>query len=383
MKVLLEMFGPPFMRKKEFWIGAFRSAFQGIVMAFVALGFFNAFEKTQQLTWNDQAYQESSFALGSGEWWYVGMGAASGLIIGITKVIWSACVTHIGDELPGLIKELKDLHVGSALQAPCVLLISCMSLAFGASVGPEAALGCCGAALGAITAPCGPRRKDAAALPVPSRGRGKSDALFDPDSFRRVVGNEKTDDSTRLNILTGMSGAMGALFPSPMLSVMLMHELSQGVSVKVLPFMETVVHTGIAASTSYAVFVALEDKTFLKSFHLPVSAEDISHFHVTYMLYAIPLGIVGGIVGLVAVVMLGVLKRIAGSVRMRLNWWSRETFRGDVRIGTILTPCIFGAIYGLLAVAAPLTLGDGNVQLKTIIAKGRSLGAGNLVATAF
>ena len=157
MRVLLEMFGDPFMKKKAFWYAALRSAMQGVVMALVALGFFNAFEKIQEATWNSNEYQKSSFALGSGEWWYVGMGAASGLGIGLLKVAWSACVTHIGDELPGLVKELNDLHVESALQAPCVVIISCISLAFGASVGPEAALGCAGASLGSVTAWCAPR----------------------------------------------------------------------------------------------------------------------------------------------------------------------------------------------------------------------------------
>jgi H+/Cl- antiporter ClcA len=147
--------------------------------------------------------------------------------------------------------------------------------------------------------------------------------------------------------------------------------------------MEVVVLTGLAASASYAVFVGLEALTFLEAFRLPVSANDLVRFEVRDLALAVGLGALGGLVGLVGVVLLGLCTRLGDAVRRRLTALGRARLGlARLRLGVLLAPVVGGALYGLLAVAFPLTLGDGNAQLKTVIAQGRNLGVGALVATA-
>ena len=379
---LLLVFGPAFARRWSFWAGALRALVQGALMGLVALGFYCAFEGFADFAWNTEAYQDGLAhggrgAPGNGEWYYVGMGAAAGLAVGALKCAWSAFVCEIPADLPGLFVEVKDLYCHHPLQAPCVVLCSAVSLACGCSVGPEAAMGSAGAALG----------MGVSRLVAWWRGRALAFGARAGGAGADVAPSAETE----MDVLTGMAGAMGAIFPSPLGGVLLLHELglaaeATGDRRKLPSFMEVVAQTGLAAASSYAVFVGLKQLTFLKAFKLPVSANDLVAFEVADMGTAVWLGVVGGVTGLVGVVCMGLLRKAGDAVRARLDALGARCGldrgpRGGVRLGLLLTPVVGGVLYGLLAVAFPLTLGDGNAQLKVVIAQGRHLGAGALVAT--
>jgi len=82
---------------------------------------------------------------------------------------------------------------------------------------------------------------------------------------------------------------------------------------------------------------------------------------IVNILYAIPLGVVAGVVGLVGVVLLAVGRSAGDAVAARLS------SPRCPHLGLLATPVIGGVLYGLIAVAFPLTLGDGASQLGVII----------------
>jgi len=218
-------------------------------------------------------------------------------------------------------------------EAPGILTISCLSLLFGFSVGPEAALGTMGGALGTLIA-------EKRNLPVEERHAAA---------------------------LNGMAGAMGSLFPSPILSVILIHELSIQASKYPVNFMDSIVSGCIAATASWMVFVGFQDYTFLDSMNLPLALYDFSDFEMWYMGSAAFMGILGGVIGFVVLLGLGLFRRIAQTNTERLQ--QRFGERRGATIATILLPTLAGFLCGVLAWALPLTLGDGTMQLKYVITK--------------
>jgi H+/Cl- antiporter ClcA len=115
--------------------------------------------------------------LGTGKPWWIAVTTGTGLLIGALKLVPSL---HFPAKPKGLFSEVKDLHV-EPKEAPAVALCSVLSLACGASVGPEMALGSLGGGLGTYLA------------------------------HRRRLGQDETFTST----LTGMAAAMGPLLPTP------------------------------------------------------------------------------------------------------------------------------------------------------------------------
>ena len=101
---------------------------------------------------------------------------------------------------PSLVTELKDLRVHDTAVSVCILIVSTLSLGFGASVGPEASLGAIGGFIGTIV--------------------GSSRLV------RRLHGTRGARGYTvELYSLLGMAAAFGPLLPSPVLAVMLLPEL--------------------------------------------------------------------------------------------------------------------------------------------------------------
>jgi H+/Cl- antiporter ClcA len=70
---------------------------------------------------------------------------------------------------------------------------------------------------------------------------------------------EETDDK-KLCVLSGMAAAMGALFPTPVLGVLIMHELGSPPK----SYMESTLLMSIPAICSFLVFFALEGHTWIE-----------------------------------------------------------------------------------------------------------------------
>lgn len=110
--------------------------------------------------------------------------------------------------------------------APMGFLMSMVSLAGGACLGPEQALG--------------------------SVGGGLALSLTEYIDF--------DEDDKKLIVLTGMTAAIGALFPSPLLTCLIMYEL--GTSPR--SSMESVTILGLAATVALMINYELIEETWLE-----------------------------------------------------------------------------------------------------------------------
>ena len=77
-----------------------------------------------------------------------------------------------------------------------------------------------------------------------------------------------------------------------------------------------------------------------------------------YLLEAIPLGVVGGALAMVMLVLRGATAKLVENVHTRLP------------ASLILLPAIGGLLFGLVAMAAPMTIGDGSLPLSSISGDG-------------
>lgn len=233
-----------------------------------------------------------------------------------------------------------------------------LSLGIGASVGPEAAMGNMGGALGTLL---GDMR-------------------------------DQSDRRKAISAFAGMAGAMGALFPSPVLAVLLLHELSvtsrpgdprfnAAVTSHVASFvegaedpkfaqhdyMEQNCLAGIAACAGFVVFYGLAPYTYLDPASVSVALYTFSDYHEWHLLAAVGLGVFAGVIGIVILVLLGLFRKVNKRVKERL------TNRGvPKKFVTVLMPTIGGVILGLISVTWPLSMGDGAAQIPFVIKHGYS-----------
>ena len=129
------------------------------------------------------------------------------------------------DKLAGTVEELKDQRVEPST-VPGAVAVSLVSLAGGASLGPEDALGKMGGALGTWV------------------------------SDRQKL----SEDVQETNTLSGMAGAYGGLLASPLLATMLVVELARP---KARRFTETLVASLLSSSVAFAVYFPIAGSTFV------------------------------------------------------------------------------------------------------------------------
>ena len=351
LRSLLSLFGPQFVRTKSFWQALVYAVVIGILLGVVALLFFNLFEESAHLMWNTDEYQEHIKLARNhskaqqqwgvtGKWWYVSLCSGGGLAVGSIKLLWSSMrPTPFPKNPPSLVIEVKDLHVHDPPTALPIMLCSAVGLACGCSVGPEAALGAVGGAIGTVLGP----------------------------HFVHSSDSSDCSDKSRLQlyVVIAMTAAFGPLLPSPVLAVMMMHELGFATDAKpTAPFMEVVLLTGVASSVSYVLFVGLEGLTFLKVLKIPpFELATMTKNWIPYYAHACWLGVLCGVGGLIGIGLLGLGKKMGSMVSNLLD-------RIHVHLGMLLTPCIGGMVIGLIARWMPMTLGDGNAQLEIIVLNG-------------
>ena len=274
---LLLLFGGPFAGTARWWCRLALGAAIGAVVGLVSLLFINLYTKLSQLwldlgpgdTTYDHQCSAGTLSLGGGSGWWVLLAMGTGLVIGCVKLI--PCI-RFPDTVRGVFHEINMGRVDPR-EGPSVWLISCLSIAGGASVGPEAALGCVGGGLGTLVARCLGRSAAAAAA---------SDMAKDDDGLPhqgaqgqgRDIDGGGDDELTTTLALAGMAAALGALFPSPILSVLLVLELRTAVGKGPSgsgALMDFSITNGVAATTSWATYSALQDKTWLTAPTLPLA----------------------------------------------------------------------------------------------------------------
>jgi H+/Cl- antiporter ClcA len=254
-----------------------------------------------------------------GSLWWVAVTAAAGVLVGVLRRLFRLPV-----KMPGTVQELQDQRVepSTVLQA---VAVSVVSLAGGASLGPEGGLGLMGGGLGTWVS----ERKKLSA------------------------------DMRATNTLTGMSAAYGGLLSAPILATILVLEIARPRAAR---FSVTLVGALVASSVAFAVYFPIAGSTFVGIYALP--SFDYEDWQ---LLAAVPLGLAAGALALITMVAIAVLTRLAARLGSR----------------TILRSTIGGVAFGLVGVALPLTLFTGTDQLTTVIHDGAALGAGLLIAVVF
>lgn len=79
------------------------------------------------------------------------------------------------------------------------------------------------------------------------------------------------EDYNKLLVLSGMSSALGALFPTPVLSALMIHELGDPPRT----YMESTLVMSIAACIAFAVYYEMVGKTYLD--YLSPEGINVSH----------------------------------------------------------------------------------------------------------
>jgi H+/Cl- antiporter ClcA len=250
----------------------------------------------------------------SGKWWWIPVVAVGGVLVAYLRIAWRA-----PEKVPGAIDQIAAADVDHGT-APRLVVISAVSLVFGASLGPSFALVVMGGALGSWLA----ERKWA---------EGRADSTY---------------------TLVGMSGGLGGAFTSPILGAFMVSEIAP---TKRADYVATIIPQMISAILGFMVFYVVVGRTFYRSFELPEYA-----FVLKDMALAILLGVAAVAVLVAFIVVTKLVDKLAGLVP-----------------NPYLLAGVGGGLVGLIAVAMPLTLASGNEQLAAVLGGATVLSTGLLV----
>ena len=302
--------GVPIIQKREFWVLMGYAVALGVFGAFAGLAFMGVVD------FGGKWYTDSDPGWFGGQWWWVAVTAAAGVVVGLLRRL-----TRLPEQVPGLFEDLKDGHVDTRL-VPGIAAVSAVSLIGGASLGPEKALGAMGGGAGTWLA------------------------------RRRALG----DEDSQVNTLVGFSGAYGGLFSSTVIVVMLILEAARPGGQR---FLKTLVGGVVASSVSFGIYFAIAGAVFLDAYRVPPYA-----FEDWQLLVAIPLGLFAALL----VTLLAAFMMLASRLFGRL------------KLPGIVKSALGGVVFGLVGVALPLTMFTGSDQLKTVLQDAGTLGLGLLVA---
>ena len=303
------------MRSPGFWVIVRYAVLFGVVLAFAALAFMGLVRAGTDL-WFTLPEDPGWF---DGNLWWVAVTAGAGLIVGLLRRCF-----RVPPRCRARSRRSRRQRVEPST-VPGAVAVSLVSLAGGASLGPEDALGKMGGGLGTWV------------------------------SERRKL----SEDVRATNTLSGMSAAYGGLLSSPILASILTLEIARP---KAARFADTLVGGLLASTVAFAVYFPIAGSTFVGIYALP-SYE----YEDWQLLAAVPLGLAAGALALITVVAIGVMKKLTAPLAKF----------------TVLRPVIGGIAFGLVGVALPLTLFTGTDQLTTVIHDGAALGAGLLIAVVF
>ncbi len=262
----------------------------------------------------DHIFPETSGDAWSGEWWWILLVAVGGLVVVILRNAW-----HIPDKTPGGVAIIEAAEVDHTT-APQWVAIAAVSAVAGASLGPSFALVLMGGGLGSWIA-----------------SRRWSESAADPDYT-----------------LTGIAGAFGGAFTSPILGAFLVSELEP---IPRQRYVASIIPQLIASMIGFAIFYGVVGRTFLGTYS--VSSYE---FEIVDLLIGVGLGALSAVVMLVFVAVILAVKKVTGFVKNRY-----------------VLGIVGGAAIGLMAFALPLTVGAGQYQLSVVIDDAPALGAGLLI----
>ena len=238
-------------------------------------------------------------------------------------LIFPARMRRYPEDLAGFFKEINTCHV-EPKWVPYTVTISAISLAGGACLGPEACLGNFGGGLGTY--------------------------------MSERLGIEEENDR-KLVVLGGMAGALGALFPSPFLAVLLLSELCMNLPKS---YMEVLTVLSVPAIISFAMFYSIGPLAYLPTLEAVYGLSELWEFELIHCLYGFIIGAISGFICLLQLISVGVCKQVFVRLRQRCDATKFIS-------GTIISPAIGGLVLGLIYYTLPLTVGDGNLVSAPLI----------------
>lgn len=300
----------PVTRSRDFWV------LVGYAVALGALGGLAALAVLEAIKYGGSWYTDSLPGWFGGHWWWVGVTAAAGFLVGLLR--W---LTRLPRDIPGFFEEVRAEHVDPKLVLG-TMAASLVSLIGGASVGPEKVLATMGGGAGSWIA------------------------------RRRRLGEE----DSQVNTLSGVAGIFGGLFSSPLIVVMLIVEVARPGGRQ---FSKALAASLVAGSISFGIYFAIAGAVFLGAYRVPRYA-----FEDWQLLAAIPLGLFGA----------GVTAMVGGFMTLasRLFGW--------LKVPAIAKSTLGGLMFGIVGVALPLTMFLGGDQLTSELKDARALGLGLCVA---
>lgn len=285
---------PAFAQDRGFWEILFWALIMGVVTGLVALGFMNAIDEIPKRWVDNGEFDEASdcgYYDGKKEWIII-VGSA-GFLVGTLRHVMS-----FPNDLPGFFKEVTSCHVDYTY-APQTLLLSAISIAGGASLGPEQAVGNVGGGLATLIA----------------------EKL------------EFEEEHSKLTVLTGMAAAMGGIFPSPVLGVLMIHELGNPPK----SFMESTLLMSIGAIASFCVFYALEDYTYLEALDPSYQISANWEFKLKHCGVAVVFGALSAVIALMTLLVVGITKQVLYRIEERCN---KKGIPGKIVVCTLGGVCI-------------------------------------------
>ena len=276
---------PDYTQVRSFWELMLTAAFLGVVGAVAGLVFLGV--TGIGADW----YGEPGLGWFDGEVWWIAVAAAAGLIVGVLRRVLA-----MPAKVPGLIEDLKSESINTKMVLK-VVAVSAVSLIGGASLGPEVALGQMGGGAGTYIAE---RRK-------------------------------LDDDTTKEQAISGMAGAFGGLFSSPLLASILVLEISAPPRRR---SGNTFFGSIVASSVSFGLYFAIAGSVFLDLYEVP------QYDYETWNLLA------GVGFGLLSVVVVLATLAVAAATKRLLS---------GMKIPSLVLPVIGGLLFGLVGWVLPLT----------------------------
>lgn len=325
-----------------FWLDSGLIILMGAFIGIVNLGYKYAILKApmKYLTVGNPNYPNSGVGFAQGELWWIGLGAGTGLVNGLAKVILRL-ESHIG--FMGAI-QMQECH---PLEAVKIVICTIISLIGGSSIGPEAGLSAIGGGIASF--------------------------------FNDYILKFHLDRLIRHKyyVLAGMASGFTGFVPSPILAVMLTWELGISPALWGLNQVHFLTLLIMGAVPAAATFFAIEDTTIYDPLLLAVP----NAVEYNPSKYAFAVGILFGFMGAglaIAYYFISVTVRLAFVYPKK---YARAWF--GKRIGSIVINIIGGILYGVLGYLFPLTMGDGSFQLQGIISSSKEIGSDVLAVSCF
>jgi len=282
--------------------------FLGLISAIGAFIFIALMDLGQSILLPHLAHKWIPF---SGPWWIVIVMTLAGLMVGIIHRYTFAAQLDTFESVDKGYMDPKPV--------PSSLLASLISLICGFSLGPEVPTGFLAAGLGSwISKKC------------------------------------KLDlDSTRVNVLSSVSGAYAGLFSSPLAMLLILLESKHKQSII---YYGTLLIAGFAAVIGFGLFYALNG--FNYSSLLGILSLPTYHLELWHLVVSVLLGMLAVPFALLFVVLNKILSRVLEPLKNK----------------PIMLSTLGGFLLGLLAVALPITIGLGTTEMSMVTEQAAEIG---------